>query len=140
MKKTVTPARPEPRGLRVNDRRVLGVLEAADAPLRAYELLDLLRRQGINGPPTVYRALERLTRRGLVHRIESMNAYIACRTPCHGNPPILMICDRCGSTEELHEDMIVARLRRRARALGLELDTIYLELRGRCARCGTAST
>lgn len=139
MKRTVAPVQRDRCGLRENDRRVLDVLEAAEGPLRAYELLDLLRCEGINGPPTVYRALARLTQSGLVHRIESMNAYIACRAPCSSSPPVLVICDHCGSTEELHEDIVVARLRRRARTLGIELDRIYLELRGRCARCGTAS-
>jgi Fur family transcriptional regulator, zinc uptake regulator len=127
------------RVLRDNDRRVLDALEAARGPLRAYELLDILRREGINGPPTVYRALERLCRKGLVHRVESMNAYIACHHPDHTEPPILVICEECGHIDELHDAAVVARLQRDASTRGLERVTVYLEVRGRCRRCSACA-
>lgn len=125
----------ERTALRDNDQRVLAALKASRGPLKAYQLLDILRCQGINGPPTVYRALERLCRQGLVHRVESMNAYIACRYPCHDEPAIFMICEHCGNIEERHDTAIVARLQWGASRSGLALDTAYLEARGRCQRC-----
>ena len=63
-------------------RRVLELVLGAGRPLGAYELLDALRREGGGaGPPTVYRALEFLVAHGLVHRIETLHAFVGCDHP-----------------------------------------------------------
>ena len=63
-------------------RRVLELVWSSHGPVGAYELLDELRaeRRGA-APPTVYRALDFLMGNGLIHRIESLNAYVGCGSP-----------------------------------------------------------
>ena len=84
--------------------QVLKTISAAPRPLSAYDILDQLRRTGIKSPPTVYRALEKLSALGLIHRIESLNAYAAC-THDHAKTPHaasqFAICTECGEVEEL---------------------------------------
>ena len=71
--------RMQPRG--ANHEQVYRVLRSARGPMTAYQILDAVRPKGISAPPTVYRALNRLMRDGLAHRLESMNAYVACADP-----------------------------------------------------------
>ncbi|MGN4219982.1 Fur family transcriptional regulator, partial [Burkholderia gladioli] len=88
--------------LTVNQQRVLAALRQAAGPLSAYALLARLREQGFSAPAQVYRALERLTAQGLVHRLESLNAYLACRQTAACGPGLLAfaICDECGQVDE----------------------------------------
>lgn len=90
-------------GERLNapSRRVLRALYASPRPLKAYDLMHALAQGGrAAAPPTVYRALKFLIDAGLAHRIESLNAFIACRFP--GAPHIagFHVCERCGSARE----------------------------------------
>ena len=80
------------------------VLRAAASPMTAYEILDAVRSKGISAPTTVYRALSRLMRAGLAHRLESMNAYVACAEPEQRHDmAIFAICLDCGRTDEMLE-------------------------------------
>ena len=84
-----------------NERLVHTVLEEADGPLGAYAILDAVREAGMRSPPQVYRALERLQQRGLAHRIERLNAFVACRRDeCDGTATIFAICENCGCARE----------------------------------------
>ncbi len=78
-----------PRKLTRNQQLVLDRLAASPAALTAYDLLDQLRPAGLRAPVQVYRALETLGQRGLIHRIESLNAYVACCGHEHQLPPAL---------------------------------------------------
>jgi Fur family zinc uptake transcriptional regulator len=117
-------------------RRVLERILNAGQPVGAYLLLAQIQgdREKI-GPPTVYRALEFLLEQKLIHRIESLNAYIACIDADHPHESQFVICTDCGSTEELHDDGIVESLRRHGRDLGYEISRQIVELRGLCAHC-----
>jgi Fur family zinc uptake transcriptional regulator len=114
-------------------RRVLELLLAADAPLKAY---DLIAAFGVAGepakPPTVYRALEFLERMGFAHRIESLNAYVPCRIS-GGHAAAFLICDCCGEAAEFEPDL-GAQLAA-AEATGYAVRAITLEARGLCAAC-----
>jgi Fur family zinc uptake transcriptional regulator len=78
---------------------------------------DAVRGQGITAPPTVYRALNRLVDEGLAHRVESLNAYVACAHSQHGEgAAIFSICQECGAVEEIDDKASVTRLRAAARA------------------------
>jgi Fur family zinc uptake transcriptional regulator len=118
-----------------NERAVLEVLVRERRPLGAYDLLDALRPAGVKAPPTVYRALGRLVTAGLAHRIESLNAYVACGEPGHSGPVALAICRACGQTAELDEAALIGDLRRRAAEAGFEVETAMIELRGLCRGC-----
>jgi Fur family transcriptional regulator, zinc uptake regulator len=121
-------------------RRVLEMIAEAPGGLKAYDLLDLLAREHAAArPPTVYRALEFLIDQGLVHRIESLNAYVACPCPEHAHGFQLLICRECGRVAELHLDEVDARLGERARELGFRIDRQTIELLGRCEACQPAA-
>lgn len=117
-------------------RQVLELLLALGRPSGAYELLDLLRSRGHGGgPPTVYRALEFLQRQGLVHRVESANAYLACSHPGAAHHELLLVCADCGEAVELEADRLAQDVGRSAAQLGFELPARPLEVVGTCARC-----
>jgi Fur family transcriptional regulator, zinc uptake regulator len=120
--------------LAANHERVLRALRQAAKPMRAYETF------GISSPPTVYRALNRLLEDGLVHRLESINAYVTCaiETHLHGTT-VFVICRDCGGVDELDEAELVARLRAQAIAHGFRPDETVVELRGQCAACSRAA-
>lgn len=126
------------RGLRLTRlrRRVLELIWASHMPIKAYDLLELLRQEhAAAAPPTVYRALEFLVQEGFVHRIESLNAYIGCDIPERDHQGQFLICGSCGEAAELSDPGIEAALHGTAKMLGFRLDVSTVELRGRCARC-----
>ena len=102
-------------------RRVLEILAASHKPLGAYEIMDQVARSGPRPAPiTVYRALDFLRLNGLVHRIESRNAFVACGRN-HGSDALVafLICERCGAVGEAPaaDDRPAARRRRPQRRL-----------------------
>ncbi|QJQ96640.1 MULTISPECIES: transcriptional repressor [Halomonadaceae] len=128
------------RGVRFTPirRRVLEMIAGTDGGLKAYDLLDKLALEHAAArPPTVYRALDFLIEQGLVHRIESLNAYVACPCPEHTHGFQLLICHKCGRVEELHLDDVNAQLSARARELGFCVERQTIELLGICDRCLT---
>lgn len=123
-------------------RRVLEMISSSAGGLKAYDLLDELATEHASArPPTVYRALDFLIEQGLVHRIESLNAYVACPCPEHAHGFQLLICRHCGRVEELHLDEVNDQLKRRAQSLGFDVDRQTIELLGTCDACraGTQS-
>lgn len=117
-------------------RRVLEMIAATRGGLKAYDLLDKLAVEHASArPPTVYRALDFLIEQGLVHRIESLNAYVACPCPEHVHGFQLLICRHCGRVEELHLDDVNAQLSQRARDLGFRVERQTIELLGNCDIC-----
>ncbi len=115
--------------------RVLDLLSAAGRPLSAYDLLGKLRGEGVNAPPTVYRALDKLVREGLVHRIESLNAFVACSTPHHHDMATFAICDHCGLVTELTDRPLQDQLAAISGRSGFHATRMMVELRGHCAAC-----
>ena len=82
-------------------QRVLELVWKAHQPVLAYDLLDELRaEQPRAAPPTVYRALEFLQAHGLVHKIESLNAYVGCSDPSHPHSGQFLICSDCNEVAE----------------------------------------
>jgi Fur family zinc uptake transcriptional regulator len=134
--KQVHPERHHPERLGTHTDEVLAALQNAEGPMSAYALLEVLRSDRIQAPTTIYRALARLMAAGVVHRLESLNAYIACRHQTHGaGAPVLVICNTCGRVDELSERDIVRRLEAEAARTGFRVDTATIELKGRCAAC-----
>ena len=92
------------RGARLTEqrRRILEMVWASHAPVGAYALLERLSASGRRAaPPTVYRALEFLVEQGLVHRVESQNAYVGCPRPERPHDALFMLCECCGTAAEL---------------------------------------
>ena len=129
------------RGLRLTPirARVLGLIADGGKPLKAYDLLDRVREgegAGAAAPPTVYRALDFLLANGFIHKLESVNAFVACHHPSTAQHSVpFLICDRCHSAVELEDKQVVAALDERARALGFMPQAQTLEVHGLCARC-----
>ena len=121
-------------------RKVLGTLLASHKPLGAYEIIDQLAPRGPRPAPiTAYRALEFLRQNGLVHRIESRNAFIACvHNHAAGALVVFLICERCGAVGEASSADVTATLTSAARAVGFTPKSPVLELTGVCTHCGAA--
>ncbi len=130
-----------------NQAKVLQRLEAACAPLSAYTLLDQLRAEGFRAPLQVYRALDGLMDAGFVHRLESMNAFVACSDP-HDRGHALghsrgmtafAICDKCGQVAEFCDEKVGERLDAWVGASGFVAKKAVIEFRGTCAKCAEAA-
>jgi Fur family transcriptional regulator, zinc uptake regulator len=115
-------------------RRVLQLLLQADGAVKGYDLIAAFGPRGRpSNPPTVYRALEYLGAMGLAHRLESLNAFVACRLEGAGHQAGFLICDCCGATQEFEPDFAAERAL--ATQAGYAVGEIKLEAHGRCAAC-----
>ena len=119
-------------------RAILDLLCKADRPLGAYDMLDSLA--GSTGrrpaPIAVYRALDYLLENGLVHRLASRNAFVACgRRHAHLDPVAFLICDSCGRVEESASPAFALSLSETAAAAGFRSKGAVIEISGSCARC-----
>lgn len=127
------PTKRRPAG--EQDRMIENALRAARRPVGAYEIIDQLREKAVLAPQTVYRSLDRLIASGAAHRIESINAFVACCHATHVGTAVFAICDGCGGVEEFDQPAAVQALSQWARKERFTLRAMTLELRGRCARC-----
>ena len=120
-----------------NESLVLGVLTQAKGPLSAYTILDQLRQEGLRAPPQIYRALEKLVDAGAVHKLESLNAFIACDHPkCDSNGITAFgICDDCGKVTEFAHAILAESLSAVAATRSFHLHHGLIELRGTCDAC-----
>ncbi|GMG85485.1 hypothetical protein LNKW23_47070 [Paralimibaculum aggregatum] len=115
---------------------VLAVLRNHRRAVSAYELLRKFRRtRPALAPTTIYRALAALAERGQVHRVESLNAFVACRQEEEDHVSILSICDDCGAVEESVAPDLLAELSRVAGQSGFAVRRHVVEIHGRCASC-----
>lgn len=129
------------RGVRFTDirRRVLALIWRSHRPISAYELLDALAEQGRKAqPPTVYRALEFLSAQGLIHRLESLNAYFGCAHPGHPHEASVFVCRACGRVAERACPAAAAGLRRGAAEIGFSIERQCVEVIGMCHDCRPA--
>ncbi len=116
--------------------KVLAVLRKNSGAVSAYEVLGELRVFNPKiAPPTVYRALNALAERGEVHRLESMNAYVASRSLKHQHAPVLSICDDCGRVEEYLAPQVISALSDITGQTGFTSTRQVIELHGRCISC-----
>jgi Fur family zinc uptake transcriptional regulator len=126
------------RGVRLTEQRktVLRLLCVSDKPLSAYELLDRMRGVVKNpAPPTVYRALDFLLEQGLVHKLESLHAYVGCTHPDHPHASQFLICDNCGEVAEVEDASLARSLKAAGEAIGFRSKRPIVEVLGTCAQC-----
>jgi Fur family zinc uptake transcriptional regulator len=120
---------------------VLERLEASTGPLSAYTLLDQLREKGFRAPLQVYRALDTLIKGGFVHRLESLNAFVACAEAHYHGPghahgmTAFAICDICGQVMEMSDHDVGHQLDDWVRSTGFAAKKSVIEFRGTCAKC-----
>jgi len=128
------------RGLRFTPlrKRVLELVWRSHKPVGAYELLDAIKAERSNAaPPTIYRALDFLLENGLVHRLESLNAYVGCDQPEAPHTAQFLICKQCRRVAELNDDAISRRVRSSAASAGFRSERQTLEVTGTCKDCAT---
>ena len=117
-------------------RRVLEILLEQHRAMGAYEILDVLRDDGMAAqPPVAYRALEFLAKHGFVHRIERLNAFIACAHPGEDHTPAFLICRNCDRVAEASSDVRKGRLADAANAAGFRIERAVVEAVGLCPDC-----
>ena len=120
---------------------VLGIIQKATSAMSAYDVLDALRLAHPKvAPTTVYRALAVLTEQSQVHRIESLNAFVACQCDSHGHTSVMSICDDCGTVEEKDAPEIAASLSDVLGESGFAPSRHVIEVHGTCASCGPQDT
>ena len=122
-------------------RQVLEVLLESHNPLGAYEIMDRAAAAGTRPAPiTIYRALDFLRDNGLVHRIESRNAFVACvNNHASGDLVVFLLCERCGAVGEAPSAAVADQLKAAARAAGFTPKTPVIEITGVCAHCRKAA-
>jgi Fur family zinc uptake transcriptional regulator len=131
------------RGLRLTAirRRVLELVWASHAPIGAYDILGHLGDDAKPAaPPTVYRALEFLIEAGLVHRLDSLNAFVGCPDPGRRHTGQFLICRECRTVTELGDVDIEALVAARAATQGFTVVRQILEVEGLCDSCGIVAT
>ena len=131
----------ERRGSRLTGQRreVLSCVGQSHAAVGAYDIIERMAEQGPRPAPiTVYRALEFLLAHGLVHKIESRNAFVACSHAHDGQPAALLICEGCGTVAELDVADAFAAVDQAAAAQGFRRARTVIEMAGTCVACQEA--
>ena len=122
-------------------RSVLALILEAEGPLTAYQLLDRLkeiRRHAV--PPTIYRALDFLLARRLIHKLASLNAFIPCIEPTHARHQAqFLICRTCGAVTEVEDQGVQRALGLAAENRGFRATSAVVEVSGECAACAHAA-
>ncbi len=126
------------RGVRLTKlrRRVLELVWNSHEPVKAYDLLDILRHEHTgSAPPTVYRALDFLQVQGMVHKIESLNAYIGCGASDRNHTGQFLLCRSCRTAAEMDDIDIRNLIADKASRLGFKIDKEIIEVEGICSQC-----
>lgn len=118
-------------------RRVLELVWSSHRPRGAYTILEDLSQQDgkAAAPLTVYRALEFLVEQGLVHRIESLNAYVGCAAPGDVHSGQFLVCEACGDAAEIDDPGVGAAIIAAAAERGFRVQRPTVEVRGLCKSC-----
>jgi len=117
-------------------RKALEILLQEHRALGAYEVLDRLREAGFGSqPPVAYRALDFLVSNGFAHKIERLNAFIACAHPGTAHSPAFMICRLCDSVAETRATPARGALGQAAREAGFRIERTVVEAEGVCPGC-----
>ncbi|MEM6406784.1 MAG: transcriptional repressor [Pseudomonadota bacterium] len=117
-------------------RKVLELLLQEHRALGAYAILDMLREAGFGSqPPVAYRALDFLTRHGFAHKVERLNAFVACTHPGRSHSPAFMICRLCDAVSEARFGPDMGAMDDMARLVGFQIEKTVFEAEGVCPDC-----
>ena len=120
-------------------RQVLELIWESHKAVKAYELLDKLKPlQNAAKPATIYRALDFLIEQGLIHRIESLNAFIGCCCSNEQHEQLLLICKICAEVEERPAAKVMQAIAEELSSASFLAHSKAVEIHGICARCATA--
>ena len=125
------------------NQKVYDLLISSTEPMTAYAILGKLRVKGVHSPPTVYRALDKLQMMGLVHRVESLGAFVACRCQKHAHEQEdfspFAVCTSCGHVQEINDPTLVRVLKNAANGFLVQVQHKVLEISGLCKKCSSKS-
>jgi Fur family zinc uptake transcriptional regulator len=122
-------------------RRVLEIIWRRHDPIGAYDILaEIARDRAKAAPPTVYRALEFLREAGLVHRVDSLNAFLGCDRPLAVHAGQFLVCESCRKVTEIDDPQLTRALARHARERGYRLERPAVEIKALCDRCAEATS
>lgn len=117
-------------------RRVLELVWASHAPIVAYDILKILRKDRKNAEaPTVYRALDFLLQHRLVHKIESLNAFVGCTHPDKPHVSQFLICTQCCQAVELMGNHVRKSIEQQALEHDFVITEQTIEISGFCPQC-----
>ena len=117
-------------------RRILEIVWASHKPIGAYDVLEILNRNGgRSAPMTVYRALDFLMEQGLVHRLASLNAYLGCNHPHEKHNSYFLICQQCNQAAELADTSIQSAILASTKGTGFAVQSQLVEIQGLCQDC-----
>ena len=121
-------------------QKVFEEIAATNTHIGAYEILDRLATKGTRlAPISVYRAIDALMQAGVIHRLESKNAFFACRRPHHGfekgKRPIVLACEKCGAVAEVEGEGVFETIDKVARGANFKPRVKFVEVSGTCPRC-----
>ncbi len=121
-------------------RRVLEILLEQHRALGAYDILDQLREDGMGSqPPVAYRALEFLVAHGFAHKIERLNAFVACSHVGEDHAPAFLICRACDSVVETPSTPVRGALDKAAQSAEFRIEKMVVEAVGLCPKCDATS-
>ena len=120
-----------------NQQIVLEIIERAKEPLKAYSILFNVQKKGINAPQQIYRSLDKLIEIGKIHKIESKNAFVACKNAnCEvSKATAFSICESCEKVEELNDLKLSKYLSSYSDKTGMKYKKYNLEFFGLCKKC-----
>jgi len=125
------------RSLSKNQQIILDLIDKSSEPLKAYTILFNVQKKGIKAPPQVYRALDKLVEIGKIHKIESKNAFVACKNSnCEiSKATAFSICESCEEVDEVSDTKLSKFLSKFNDKKGMTFKRFNLELFGLCKRC-----
>ena len=120
-----------------NQQVVLDIIEKAKEPLKAYSILFNVQKKGIKAPQQIYRALDKLIEIGKIHKVESRNAFVACKNSnCEiSNATAFSICEKCEKVTEINNLNLSKYLNNFEDDTGMKYKKYNLEFFGLCRRC-----
>ena len=119
-------------------RKVLELIWEGHRAVKAYDLLDRIKPyEQAAKPATVYRALDFLMEQGLIHRVESLNAFIGCNCSETQHELLLLICKQCQEVEERPAVEVMQAVAKEIKAAGFAVHSKAIEIHGLCAQCAT---
>lgn len=130
------------RGVQLTSIRhqVLELIWESHKAVKAYELLDRIKPQQSSAKPaTIYRALDFLIEQGLIHRVESLNAFIGCRCSADQHEQLLLICKQCQEVEERTATKVMQALSQEFAQANFVAHSKAIEIHGICAKCTAQS-
>ena len=122
-----------------NQQIIFDFIEKAKEPLKAYSILFNVQKKGIKAPLQVYRALDKLVEIGKIHKVESRNAFIACKSSsCEiSQATAFSICNKCENVSEINNPKLSKYLANFESNDGMKYNKYNLEFFGLCIKCFT---